>query len=146
MSSGQIPRALRQRVRKQAGDRCGYCHSPQKHVLGKLEIDHIIPQSRGGTSEEDNLWLACRLCNGYKGTQTHGRDPLTGRRLRLFDPRRQQWQRHFCWSDDGRRIVGLTACGRATVSALQLNNVLAVIVRREWVRAGWHPPDDDFKL
>jgi hypothetical protein len=36
--------------------------------------------------------------------------------------------------------TGLTACGRATVSALSLNNQLAVIVRRNWINAGWHPP------
>jgi hypothetical protein len=35
-------------------------------------------------------------------------------------------------------ITGLTACGRATVSALSLNNQLAVIVRRNWIKAGWH--------
>jgi L-lactate dehydrogenase (cytochrome) len=33
-------------------------------------------------------------------------------------------------------------CGRATVIALQLNHVMAVMVRREWVAAGWHPPED----
>jgi hypothetical protein len=45
--------------------------------------------------------------------------------------------------EDGTRIIGLTACGRATALALQLNNVIAVMVRREWVAAGWHPPADD---
>jgi hypothetical protein len=82
------------------------------------------------------------MCNGFKGAQTHGRDPLSGRRVRLFNPRRQRWSRHFAWSDDGIRIIGRTACGRATVLALQLNNPIAVLVRREWVGAGWHPPRD----
>ncbi len=140
MTARYIGHAVRARVRKQAGDRCGYCLSRQRYVLGQLEIEHIIPQARGGNNDEGNLWLACRLCNGYKGTQTHGRDPLTGRRLRLFHPRRQQWARHFAWSKDGTRIVGRTACGRATVKALQLNNIFAVLVRRQWVTAGWHPP------
>jgi hypothetical protein len=100
-----------------------------------------MPQARGGTSEEENLWLSCRLCNSYKGTQTHGRDPLTGRRIRLFNPRRQNWNRHFVWSKNGTRVIGRTACGRATVNALQLNNIFAVMVRRQWVAAGWHPPE-----
>jgi hypothetical protein len=133
----------RARVRAQAGDRCGYCHSPQKYVLGPLEIDHIIPQARGGTDDEANLWLACRLCNGYKGAQTQGYDPVTSRLVELFNPRRQRWSEHFAWSEDGMRIVGQTDCGRATVLALQLNNVIAVMVRREWVAAGWHPPAED---
>ncbi|MGH8010701.1 MAG: HNH endonuclease [Candidatus Binatia bacterium] len=127
-------------MREQARDRCGYCQSSQQYILGSLEIDHIIPTAQGGDDEETNLWLACRMCNGFKGTQTHARDPVTGRRVRLFDPRRQHWARHFQWSADGTRIIGCTACGRATVVALQLNHVIAVTVRREWVAAGWHPP------
>jgi len=142
VSSGRISEALRARVRLQAGNRCGYCQSAQQYVLGLLEIDHIIPTARGGLDHEENLWLACRMCNSFKSTQTHARDPITGRRVRLFHPRRQRWSRHFLWSEDGTRIIGRTACGRATVIALQLNHMIAVIVRREWVAAGWHPPGD----
>jgi hypothetical protein len=47
---------------------------------------------------------------------------------------------HFRWSSSGLEVEGRTATGRATVSALQINNVLAVMVRRSWVAAGWHPP------
>jgi hypothetical protein len=132
---------LRDRIRKEAGDRCGYCLSPQPLVLGRLEIEHIVPRAKGGSDNPDNLWLACRLCNGFKGTQTEGLDPETGQRLGLFDPRRQQWRDHFEWSADGTRILGRTSCGRATVIAMQLNNVIAVMVRREWAAAGWRPPN-----
>jgi hypothetical protein len=107
-----------------------------------LEIEHIVPKARGGTDNEDNLWLARRLCNNTKGTQTHGNDSLTGRRMRLFNPRTQQWRRHFHWSDGGTVIHGRTACGRATVVALNLNNEIALVVRQNWVSAGWHPPID----
>jgi hypothetical protein len=31
----------RERISQQAQERCGYCQSQQKYVLGKLEIDHI---------------------------------------------------------------------------------------------------------
>ena len=140
---GHIPQAVQRRVRAQSRNRCGYCLSSQKYILGILEIEHIDPEALGGTDDEENLWLACRLCNGYKGVQTHGRDPITGRRVRLFNPRYQRWGRHFKWSADGTRIIGLTVCGRATVVAYQLNNLLAVNVRREWVKARWHPPEDD---
>ena len=137
-----IPAPIRTRVRSQAGERCGYCRSHQSLVLGMLEIEHIIPTALGGTDDEHNLWLSCRLCNGYKGAQLFGTDPLTGRRIRLYNPRRQHWTRHFRWSADGARIVGRTATGRATVEALQLNNAIAVLVRRAWVMAGWHPPTE----
>lgn len=142
MSLGGISEEIRARVREQAGNRCGYCLSLQKYVLGILEIEHIIPKAKGGTDDEENLWLACRLCNGYKGITTHERDPVTGRRVKLFNPRWQKWSRHFQWSQDGTRIIGRTACGRATVIALQLNNLIAVTVRQQWVVAGWHPPED----
>lgn len=143
MSSAGISEEIRTKVRKQAGNRCGYCLSLQKYVLGVLEIDHIIPKAKGGTDDEENLWLSCRLCNSYKGTTTHERDPVTGRRVKLFNPRKQKWSRHFQWSSDGTQIIGRTACGRATVMALQLNNLIAVTVRQNWVAAGWHPPDSE---
>ena len=104
-----------------------------------LEVDHIIPSGKGGTNSEENLWVACRLCNNAKGIKTHSQDPLTSRRIRLFNPRTQRWDRHFSWSEDGVRVLGRTACGRATVDALNLNNEIALVVRQNWVEAGWHP-------
>jgi hypothetical protein len=77
-----------------------------------------------------------------QGLPNLGLDPMTGRRVRLFDPRRQCWSDHFAWGKDPARIVGKTPCGRATAEALQLNNVLSVGVRRAWVSVGWHPPKD----
>ena len=138
----QISESVRARVRASALERCGYCCSQQKYVLGILEIEHIIPKAAGGSDDEENLWLACRLCNSYKGTQTHAEDPATNRNVKLFNPRQQKWSRHFTWSDNGDRILGVTATGRATVLALQLNNPYAVTVRQAWISAGWHPPTD----
>lgn len=134
--------ALKQQIRAEARNRCGYCLSLQKYVLGKLEIDHIIPQAKGGTDDPDNLWLACRLCNSYKGIQTTALDPNTGKTDQLFNPRQQQWSQHFQWRSNGTQIEGKTAIGRATVNALQLNNFIAVTVRSQWVQAGWHPPSN----
>jgi HNH endonuclease len=105
-----------------------------------MHIEHILPLAVGGRSEEENLWLACPLCNGYKGAQTHSPDPETGEETPIFNPRRQVWHEHFRWSDDGVEILGLTPCGRATVIALKLNNESLIRARRRWVLAGWHPP------
>lgn len=56
-----------------------------------MVIDHIRPEAAGGLTCEDNLCLACHACNEFKGAQTHARDPQTGRRVRLFNPRTQRW-------------------------------------------------------
>jgi hypothetical protein len=138
----QISEAVRARVRASAQDRCGYCQSLQKYVLGILEIEHIIPKAAGGSDDEENLWLACRLCNSYKGVQTQGQDPESDRNIKLFNPRLQKWTRHFTWINNGTYIEGITACGRATVIAMQLNNSYAVPVRQAWISAGWHPPTE----
>ncbi|MEG3845140.1 HNH endonuclease signature motif containing protein [Microcoleus sp. herbarium14] len=137
-----ISEQVKTRIRAQAQNRCGYCRSLQMYVLGILEIDHIIPKAVGGTDDEENLWLACSLCNNYKGTQTDALDAVTQTRVRLFNPRTQQWSEHFAWSEEGTEIRGLTDCGSVTVTALQLNNNIAVTVRRQWISAGWHPPTE----
>jgi len=54
-----------------------------------MEFDHLIPQAAGGITHEENLWLACRRCNAYKGTQTDVRDPQSGAQVPLFNPGQQ---------------------------------------------------------
>lgn len=138
-----IPSDLAGSVRREAGDRCGYCLSPQSLTLGRLHIEHIIPLAAGGTNERDNLWLACSLCNGHKADKTMVRDPVTDEDVRLFNPRLDDWFEHFEWSTDGIRVVGLTPIGRATVSALQLDSdPTALTVRANWVAVGLHPPQE----
>jgi hypothetical protein len=126
---------------KQAGDRCGYCLSSERLTGISLTLDHIIPLAAGGKTEENNLWVACRPCNEFKGTQIHAKDPLTGEIVPLFNPRSHVWKEHFEWSFDGTLVIGRTAIGRATIIALQLNHDLIVYARRRWVKVGWHPPE-----
>lgn len=135
-----LSETLRQAIRTRAGNRCEYCRCHQDYVLGQLQIDHILPLAKGGPDRAENLCLACELCNQYKWTKIEGIDPQTNTPTPLFHPRQDRWRDHFTWSADGTEIIGLTPCGRATVIALRLNNPLAVTVRRNWVKAGWHPP------
>jgi 5-methylcytosine-specific restriction endonuclease McrA len=44
---------------------CVYC---KKRNI-QLEIEHIIPKSRGGTDRIDNLTISCRLCNLKKSNK-----------------------------------------------------------------------------
>jgi Restriction endonuclease len=46
--------------------KCAYC--PKKNV--PLEIEHIIPKSRGGSNRVSNLTIACHECNQKKDNLT----------------------------------------------------------------------------
>ncbi len=132
---------LRRRVAQQARHRCGYCQT-QEVVSGiPLTLEHLWPQAHGGSDEEDNLWMSCRLCNEAKGTRVEASDPDTGEVVRLFNPRTQVWAEHFAWNEAGTRMQGVTPTGRATIQALDLNSDLRVRSRTLWVEAGFHPPD-----
>ena len=67
-------RKIRPIVLARAGYKCqlrllGIC----TNLLGgkmdpsKMEVDHIIPISEGGTDSLNNLQASCRACNRYKG-------------------------------------------------------------------------------
>lgn len=68
--SSYVPAEVASRVRGAARDRCGHCLSPQWLVMARLEIEHIIPMSKGGSDDETNLWLSCPLCNRFKSDRT----------------------------------------------------------------------------
>lgn len=66
MSNPYIPLTLRRKIANLARHRRGYCLTSQKISGAQMHIEHIVPQSQGGTSDEENLWLACAWCNSYK--------------------------------------------------------------------------------
>ena len=57
---------IREYLLERRGRRCAYCG--KEHV--PLEIEHIVPRSRGGSSRVSNLTLACHECNQAKGAMT----------------------------------------------------------------------------
>ena len=140
MKRRRITARLREKIARAAHYRCGYCLTSQDIVGPLLEIEHIVPEARGGTSDEDNLWLACPLCNSHKADRIEAHDPLTGVIVRLYNPRRERWTEHFLWTEDGAVILGRTPTGRATVELLQMNHPDLVAARRFWIVVGWHPP------
>jgi HNH endonuclease len=143
MTRRRIPRSLRQRVLAASRNQCAYCHALTAITGARPVIDHIIPEAAGGQAVWENLCVACHACNEFKGAQVEAHDALTAQRVPLFHPRQQQWREHFCWSEDGSQIIGLTATGRATVMALHMNHPIIMEARRRWARVGWHPPRDD---
>jgi hypothetical protein len=57
----RVPDSVRVAVFVRDGGRCRKCHSARN-----LELDHLVPVSRGGGSEESNLQTLCRRCNRRK--------------------------------------------------------------------------------
>jgi hypothetical protein len=105
-----------------------------------FDVDHVVPRSRGGATEPQNLALACSGCNARKYNKVQGLDPVSGEVASLFHPRRDRWQDHFVWSADFTLIIGITLTGRATVATLCMNRDGAVNLRRVLHATGAHPP------
>ena len=56
--------SIRYQVLKTAGGRCELCGASSRDI--QIDVDHIIPRSKGGTNEIDNLQALCRTCNAQK--------------------------------------------------------------------------------
>ena len=138
---GNIPARLLAQVRERDGGICLYCHSPETLALTKFEIDHIIPISSGGSTNLENLCLACPACNRYKGAFQLAIDPISGNEVTIFLPLQQQWSKHFVWSEDQYEIQGLTPTGRATVVVLRMNRTHLVNLRQLWRKLGYRLSD-----
>jgi hypothetical protein len=125
-----MKRSLRQFVRERASRRCEYCHLPDTAASAAgFHVEHIMAKQHGGVDALHNRCWSCHRCNFRKGPNLSGRDPITGKVVRLFNPRRQRWERHFEWL--GAVLVGRTATGRATIAVLDINHPQRVELRRE---------------
>ena len=140
MARDAISRAVRRQVRDRARNRCEFCQHPASYACAPFVCEHVLPRARGAGNTLPELAWACPGCNSHKYDKTHARDPQTGRRVALFNPRRQRWSGHFAWSRDFLFIRGRTATGRATVEALHLNRPELVNLRRALRTIGEHPP------
>ncbi len=138
----KLSQKLDKEIREASKNRCGYCLTPQSLTSHKLEIEHIYPISKGGTSEKENLCLACRHCNLHKSAKIYGFDAVTAKRVRLFNPNKQIWSEHFTWNRDKTSLIGKTPAGRATIYALKMNDDLQTNARKVWKRTGLFPPKD----
>jgi 5-methylcytosine-specific restriction endonuclease McrA len=70
LSYVRVPRIVQRKISRRAlfardGWRCVYCGS----AGGRLTLDHVIPRSRGGGSEWENVVTSCAPCNLRKGNR-----------------------------------------------------------------------------
>lgn len=63
-----VVRLTRRNLMLRDGFQCQYCGRtpPQR----ELNIDHVVPRSRGGQDSWENLVISCRTCNLKKGRRT----------------------------------------------------------------------------
>ncbi len=67
------------------GNTCQYCG--RKLPRTELNLDHVVPRSRGGTSTWENIVCSCHICNRRKG----GRTPDEAGMALVRRPRRPEW-------------------------------------------------------
>jgi len=56
---------VREYLLEKWGRKCAYCNAKDT----RLEVEHIVPRSKGGSNRVSNLTLACVPCNQAKGNQ-----------------------------------------------------------------------------
>lgn len=78
-------RLTRSNVYARDGYQCQYCGDGPD--VSQLNLDHVVPRSRGGATSWDNVVCSCLPCNTRKGAQT---PPEAGMRLRKT-PTRPRW-------------------------------------------------------
>ena len=61
VANRRVPDSMRARVLVRDGGRCRRCRRAIQ-----LEMDHVVPVSKGGETEESNLQTLCRWCNRAK--------------------------------------------------------------------------------
>lgn len=96
---------------KRAGYKCEYCHEQLLNVGWQKE--HINPK---GPDDISNLAVACARCNLNKSDRIYSDDPVSGLTVPLYNPRKDQWIKHFEFSEN--HLVGKTVIGRATATLL----------------------------
>jgi hypothetical protein len=126
-------------VISRAGGRCEYCKMHQSLQGATFHIEHVIPRVRGGTSELENLALACPSCNLHKADRVSfalNRDSAV---VALFHPRTDRWSDHFEWDDY--QLVGKTDTGVLTIRLLDLNHERRLKIRQAEQMFGLFPPE-----
>ena len=96
LDTAPVPDNLRYQVLAQADGRCALCGATKKER--PLDVDHIIPRSRGGKTVLENLQLLCSKCNRTKGNkdETDFRD---------FRPEERVDGCPFCLKSDDPRVL-----------------------------------------
>ncbi|MEA5459068.1 HNH endonuclease signature motif containing protein [Arcicella sp. LKC2W] len=143
MAKTHISASSKQLIIKRSKGYCEYCKCPSDFSTELFSIEHIIPRSKSGSNELDNLAYACIGCNIYKSDKTEFIDVVSQAISILYNPRKMNWTDHFIWDESLTIIIGKTAIGRATTEGLKLNRTPVKNLRRALISIGEHPPSEE---
>jgi 5-methylcytosine-specific restriction endonuclease McrA len=85
-------------------------------MIGDIEVDHIVPASFGGKSEENNLQPLCRVCNALK------RDRMTNGEV-------VQWIKNNLYKYNEKR------CKRSQNPTMVINQIVYPMIMSEQINA-----------
>ena len=137
MSKTYVSVALRQLVRIRANGLCEYCLIREEDTYFGCQVDHIISEKHGGSTQKNNLAYACSYCNRNKGSDIGSIVWETQEFCRFFNPRTDKWSDHFRL--DGVRIIATTPIGEVTSHILDFNHVDRLIEREALDALGYYP-------
>ena len=83
-----VPRAVRRQVVARDGARCAFVAQDGRRCdeTGFLELDHVVPVSRGGQATAESVRVLCRAHNQYEAERILGREAVeAGRAARAVD-------------------------------------------------------------
>src|SRR5262245_4982653 len=104
-----------------------------RSIPGRAYRRHPAPRADGAV--EPRFCLSSM--QSFQGPNLTSIDPESGRLVKLYNPRRMRWSRHFAW--DGPLLVGRTSIGRATVALLRINDGTRVELRVALIEEGRFP-------
>ena len=137
MSVTYISADLRRFVVARAEHICEYCLIAEEDTFYGCEADHIISEKHGGSTDGDNLALACVFCNQAKGSDVGSIHWETHTFVRFYNPRSDRWADHF--ELVGNRIEGITPIGAVTARILGFNSAERLLERQTLQDLGRYP-------
>ena len=115
---------------------------PQRNTGARSTLPPVAAyEERAAHNAQGRLWRnePERFSDAHKAARIQALDPDSGELVRVFHPGRDSWAEPFNWAEDNVIVLGLTAIGRATIAALQLNGVAQRRARLFWLTTDFFP-------
>ena len=113
---------------------CQYCG--RRFRRAELNLDHVVPRSRGGSTTWENVVCSCIPCNLRKG----GRTPEEARMRLLRAPTRPRWTPMFRTRDAARVLPRMAAVPVARGRRVLERRAFGVGARSARMLARWATP------